>query len=70
MIDSACNRYEYQGYVVGSKGGRCVGLTNLPPFGNLEACPGLQACTGLVFLLNTFLTLFIRKSIADVYAFV
>jgi hypothetical protein len=30
-VDSASNRNEYQGYLVGCKGGRCVGLTTLPP---------------------------------------
>jgi len=54
VIDSACNRYEYQGYVVGSKGGRCVGLTNLPPFGNLEASPGLyRSCFSFKYIFGT-----------------
>ena len=30
-VDSASNRNEYQGYLLGGKGGRCVGLTTLPP---------------------------------------
>ena len=30
-VDSACNRNEYQEYFLGSKGGRCGGLTALPP---------------------------------------
>jgi hypothetical protein len=30
-VDSAPNRNEYQGYFLGGKGGRCVGLTTLPP---------------------------------------
>jgi len=30
-IDSASNRNEYQEYLLGGKGGRCVGLTSLPP---------------------------------------
>jgi hypothetical protein len=30
-VDSASNRNEYQGYVLGGKGGRCVGSTTLPP---------------------------------------
>jgi hypothetical protein len=30
-VDSASNRDEYQGYVLGGKGGQCVGLTTLPP---------------------------------------
>ena len=29
--DSASNRKEYHEYFLGSKGGRCVGLTTLPP---------------------------------------
>jgi hypothetical protein len=52
--DSASNRNEYQEYYLGGKGGRCVGLTTLPPSradcleiweprppGTLRACPGL-----------------------------
>ena len=48
------NRNEYQEYFLGGKGGRCVGLTTLPPScadcleiwepqppGTLRACPGL-----------------------------
>jgi hypothetical protein len=30
-IDSACNRNEYEEYFLGGKGGRCIGLTTLPP---------------------------------------
>jgi hypothetical protein len=54
-IDSASNRNEYQECFLRSKGGRCIGLTNLPPScddclevwepqppGTLRACPGLQ----------------------------
>ena len=53
-VDSASNRNEYQEYFLGGKGGRCVGLTTLPPLcadcleiwqphppGTLRACPGL-----------------------------
>ena len=53
-VDSASNRNEYQEYFLGGKGGRCVGLTTLPPScaycldfwepqtpGALRACPGL-----------------------------
>ena len=29
-VNSASNRNEYQEYFLGSKGGRCVGLTTLP----------------------------------------
>jgi hypothetical protein len=29
-VDSACNRNEYQEYLLGYKGDRCVGLTTLP----------------------------------------
>jgi len=50
----ACNRNEYPEYFLEGKGGRCVGLTTLPPScadyleilepqppGTLRACPGL-----------------------------
>ena len=53
-VDSASNRNECQEYFLGNKGGRCVGLTTLPPScaecheiwelhppGTLRACPGL-----------------------------
>jgi len=53
-VDSACNRNEYQEYILGSKGGQCVGLTTSPPScadcldiwepqppETLTACPGL-----------------------------
>jgi len=30
-VDWASNRYEYQKYFLGGKGGRCIGLTTLPP---------------------------------------
>ena len=31
LIDSASKGNEYQEHFLGDKGGRCVGLTNLPP---------------------------------------
>ena len=53
-VDSASNRNEYQECFLSGKGGRCVGLTTLPPLcancleirepqppGTLRACPGL-----------------------------
>jgi hypothetical protein len=53
-VDSASNRKEYREYFLGSEGGRCVGLTTLPPSctdclefwepqppGTLTTCPGL-----------------------------
>jgi len=56
-VDSASNRNEYQEYFLGGgggKGGRCVGLTTLPPSSAdcLEICephpPGtIRACPGL-----------------------
>jgi hypothetical protein len=30
-VDSASNKNEYPEYLLGSKGGRCAGLTTLPP---------------------------------------
>jgi hypothetical protein len=56
-IDSASDRNEYQGYLLGGKGSRCVDLKFCPvhvpmtwvfweilaqPPGDLKACPGLQ----------------------------
>jgi len=53
-LPRAPNRNEYQQYFLGGKGGRCVGVTTLPPScavcleiwepqspGTLMACPGL-----------------------------
>jgi hypothetical protein len=53
-VDSASDRNEYREYFLGGKGGRCLGLTTLPPSfadfleiwepeapGSLRACPGL-----------------------------
>ena len=53
-FDSASNRSEYQECFLGGKGGRCIGLRNLPPScadchavwepqppGTLRACPGI-----------------------------
>jgi len=53
-VDSASNRNEHQEYFLEGKGGRCVGLTTLPPscadcleiwepqlLGTLRTCPGL-----------------------------
>jgi hypothetical protein len=63
-VDTAPNRDEYQEYFLGCKGGRCVGLTTLPPsfadcleiwepqpLGTLRACPGLcRYCLTLLSL--------------------
>ena len=52
-VDSVSSTNEYQEYFLRSKGGRCVGLTTLPPScadfheignpepGTLRTCPGL-----------------------------
>jgi len=54
VVNSASNGNEYQIYFLGGKGGRCVGLTTLPP--SCVDCheiwepqlPGtLRACTGI-----------------------
>ena len=57
-VDSASNINEYQEYFLGSKGGRCTGLTTLPTScadclemwkpqlpGILRACPDLNCLT-------------------------
>jgi hypothetical protein len=44
-VDSASNRNEYQVYFLGGKGGRCVGLTTLPP-----SCPVVMKSGNLNFL--------------------
>ena len=63
-VDSASNRNEYQKYFLGDKGGRCVGLTTLPPSGAecLEIWepqpPGtlraFQACNGTALPFYTY----------------
>jgi hypothetical protein len=60
-VDSASNRNEYQAHFLGGKGGRCVGLTTLPPScadcleiwepqppGTLRTCPGLALPSPLI----------------------
>ena len=66
-VDSASNRNEYQEYLVGGKGGRCVRLTTSLPScavvmesGNLnllEVSRPVQACNGtaLPLLLQTYI---------------
>jgi hypothetical protein len=68
-VDSASNRNEYEKYFLGSKDGRCVGLTTLPPScahchaiwkrqipGNLWACPGLYTHC-FTYFVNTMISL-------------
>jgi len=61
-VDSASNRNEYQEYFLGGKGGRCVGLTTLPPSWNLgslkllEPSGPVQACNWIVLRLLLFIT--------------
>ena len=62
-VDSASNRNEYQEYFFRSKGGRCVGLTSLPPSFAivlksrililLEPSGSVQACNGIALPLPT-----------------
>ena len=61
MVNSASNRNENQEYFLGGKGGRCVGLTNLPPscadcleISELPPSRALRVCTG--FALPLFFT--------------
>jgi hypothetical protein len=64
------NRNNYQKYFIGDKGGRCAGLTTLPPscadrleiweprsYGTLSACPGLYR-DGFTFNWITVLEVF------------
>src|SRR5215475_10065943 len=64
-VDSASNRNEYQEYFPGSKGGRCIGLTTLPPScadcleiwepqpsGTLRACNGIALPLLYVFVIK------------------
>jgi hypothetical protein len=61
-VDSDSNRNEYQEYFLGDKGGRCAGLTTLPPsradcleiwetqlLGSLRACPVYRDCLTFTF---------------------
>ena len=49
-VDSASNRNEYQEYFLGDKGGRCVGLTTLPP-----------SCALLTYLLTPWSRVLLEK---------
>jgi len=57
-VDSASNRNEYQEYLLGGKGGRCLRLTTLLPLCAvcLDICetqpqPGaVQACNGIALI--------------------
>jgi len=61
-VDSASNIYEYQKYFLGDKGGRCEGLTTLPPSCAdcleirepqlIEPSVLVQACNGIALLLR------------------
>jgi len=76
-VDSAPNRYEYQEYFLGGKGGWCVGLTTLPPScadcieiwepqppGTLRACPGCNG-TALPLLYTVVSTAFPQNMLKD-----
>ena len=60
-VDSASNRNEYQEYFLWGRGGRCVGLTTLPP--SFDSCleiwkpqppATLRACTDIALPLLPF----------------
>jgi len=52
-VDSASNRYEYQESLLGGKGGRCVGLTMLPPsFADCLEILRAPACNGIALALT------------------
>jgi len=63
-LDSASNRNDYQEYFLGGKGGRCVGLTTLPPscadclesgsLNLLDPSGTLQACKGITLQFLSF----------------
>ena len=48
-VESASNRNEYKEYFLVGKGGRCLGLTTLPPSctNGLEIWEPVQACNGI-----------------------
>jgi len=52
-VDSASNRNEYQEYLLGGKGGRCLGLTTLPPSCAecLEICERVWTATAQLLVL-------------------
>jgi hypothetical protein len=73
--DSASNRNEYEEYCLGGKGGRCIGLTTLPPScanchetwesqppGTLKACPGIVLPFLLFIMLSSSSVRFLRSA--------
>jgi hypothetical protein len=68
-VDSALNRNEYQEYLLGDKGGQCIGLTTIPP--SCAGCPAVwepephgifRACPGLYRHCLTFYSKFFMWS--------
>jgi hypothetical protein len=54
LRSSQSNKNEYQEYFLSGEGGRCVGLTTLPPsradcLNLLEPLGPVQACNGIAF---------------------
>ena len=65
-VDSASDRNEYQDYFLGGKGGRCVGLTTLPP--SCADCPeilGASASWNPLGLSGPVIGLFYLFTLAD-----
>jgi hypothetical protein len=60
-VDSATNTYEYVGYILGSKGGRCLGLQTFrlqvptaKKYWEPQTLRALRACLGLYRGCSTF----------------
>ena len=78
-VDSASNRNEYQEYLLGGKGGRCVRLTTLPPscavvikcrnLNFLEPSGQLRACNGadvpLAFMIISWWIILKTRNVSD-----
>jgi hypothetical protein len=65
MVYSVCDRNEYQEYLVGGRGGRCVGLTTLPlSCSDFREIREAQA-RGTLIACTRFALLFIAKQQND-----
>jgi hypothetical protein len=67
-LDTASNRNEYQEYILGGRGGRCVGLTTLPPsFSDYLEIWGTSTCWNPVGLSRAVMGIALLLSLIFTY---